>query len=683
MKRIIVAAILGACLVLGSASSAVKLDLPRAALNFDPNAAAWHVSARICNADHNASGELNLDLRLYDLRYSQGDIEKGGIPFKSIGHKSLSPLQPNACLDDPDIGVDIDTKKVEPGTYHIVLSVGDWDGTRWSGGTRKQIDQDFVKNSPLGGGQLGSPSSPKKAGSASLARKPLEVSRADLTFDRSWDAWRLSTKICNVDSGQSGTLGLDLRLYDLRYSPEDIQKGGIPFKSVGRKNLEPLQPGACLDDPNIVFTIETKSVEPGTYHVVLSVGDWEGTRWSGGIRRQFEKDFVKDVPLGQGQAAVSVVNEVSASPKPAEAPSGSERTFPSIFQAWSGAENLDEPPLRSLVRHDLAIVSPATMGMKWTGSYAGLSTGFDPAGIARGRATRAQLAAANPNLILLMEVRYRDAPVDYLPPDSALWARDGGSGALVPGYAIGARKYMKLDYARADLQKIAAIQCQAVVASGVFDGCFLDWWQDDAPHIAMLQKIRGLVGDGALLLVNSNDRQAPGSAAYLNGIYMEGYRSKSVEDWERLRGTLEWAEKTITNHSPRINCLETWFGTSREAPADLQKMRMTTTLVLTRSDGYALFGDPDGTGKPEHAHDWYRFWDKTLGRPLEAPERQPKDNGAWLRRFAKGTAVYNPLGNPRGTATVAFTDDRTSAATGSVGKVFTVPAGDGDLFLQR
>jgi hypothetical protein len=39
---------------------------------------------------------------------------------------------------------------------------------------------------------------------------------------------------------------------------------------------------------------------------------------------------------------------------------------------------------------------------------------------------------------------------------------------------------------------------------------------------------------------------------------------------------------------PRVNCLETWYHKSRD---DLNLMRATTTLALTRSEGYCLFSE--------------------------------------------------------------------------------------------
>jgi hypothetical protein len=210
-----------------------------------------------------------------------------------------------------------------------------------------------------------------------------------------------------------------------------------------------------------------------------------------------------------------------------------------------------------------------------------------------------------------------------------------------------------------------AQQAQAAVASGVVDGVMLDWWQDDDERLALVKAIRARIGEGALILANANDRRTPKTAPFINGYFMECYRSKTVEDWARIADTLVWAEKNLRR--PRINCVETWFRTSR---ADENLMRCTTTLSLTLSDGYGLFSDPNDLPTPDHLHTWYPFWERGLGRPL-APG-QPRSDGALAREFTCGTVICN------------FTNaaPRTSRATGRCALVHTVGVRDGDLFLK-
>ena len=209
--------------------------------------------------------------------------------------------------------------------------------------------------------------------------------------------------------------------------------------------------------------------------------------------------------------------------------------------------------------------------------------------------------------------------------------------------------------------------------SGVFDGVMLDWWEDGDDRLALVKAIRKEIGDKALILVNANDRKTPRSAAFVNGYFMECYKSKTVEDWKQIAEALEWAESNLKE--PRINCIETWFHKSRK---DLHLMRATTTLSLTLSDGYCLFSDPNSLPTPDHLHDWYEFWDRSLGRPKAKGVR--KKDGSIQREFDQGLAVYNPLGNKPVTAD--FTTPHTAASSKKVAMTFTVQPGDGDLFLK-
>ena len=76
----------------------------------------------------------------------------------------------------------------------------------------------------------------------------------------------------------------------------------------------------------------------------------------------------------------------------------------------------------------------------------------------------------------------------------------------------------------------------------------LDWWNEDGAtssigvddwsdtiltretelkaRLSILRKIREHVGDDFLILVNANMRQIPKSAPYVNGLFMECYKSE-------------------------------------------------------------------------------------------------------------------------------------------------------------
>jgi hypothetical protein len=308
--------------------------------------------------------------------------------------------------------------------------------------------------------------------------------------------------------------------------------------------------------------------------------------------------------------------------------------------------------------------------LMWAGEFQGLSTAFTKDSQESALRTRKMLLGENPNLMMLAELRYRDAHKSYLPENHAWWKRK--EGKPIVGWEEGG--YFLLDFSNPAYRDQVALQAKAVMNSGLFDGLMLDWWEDDEDRLALVKAIRKEIGDNALILVNANDRQTPRTAAFVNGYFMECYKSKTVEDWQQIAETLVWAESNLKE--PRINCLETWFHNSRK---DLHLMRATTTLSLSLSDGYCLFSDPNPLPTPDHLHDWYEFWDRSLGRPRAKGGRN-KD-GSIQREFDHGLVVYNPLGNQP--VTVDFTSPRTAASSRKTAMTFTVSPGDGDLFWKE
>jgi hypothetical protein len=183
----------------------------------------------------------------------------------------------------------------------------------------------------------------------------------------------------------------------------------------------------------------------------------------------------------------------------------------------------------------------------------------------------------------------------------------------------------------------------------------LDWWRDDEHRLSLAKSVRAAIGDKYLIITNTNDRTAAKSALYINGYFMECTRSKTAAEWKRIAATLKWAERNL--RPPHVNCIETWFHNSRE---DLHLMRATTTLALTHSDGYCLFSDPNPLPTGDHRHNWYPFWDKSLGKPNS--EGTIRDDGTIVREFENGTVVYNPMGNSP--VEITFRETRKSVATG-------------------
>ena len=347
------------------------------------------------------------------------------------------------------------------------------------------------------------------------------------------------------------------------------------------------------------------------------------------------------------------------------------RTFPSVFQAWSPAENVeDETPLHTVARHDLVFHVPELFRLRWNRMNTGLADGFTTDSIARANSLRQNLLTLNPNLVLIAEIRYRDAYKGYLPEGHKWWLRDE-KGEIVAGWEEGG--FLCLDFHNPEFRSQVARQAKAAVDSGAVDGVMLDWWSDDPSRLALIQEVRKAIGEKAIILANANDRQTPQTAPYINGYFMECTESKTAQDWKRIADTLAWAERHL--REPRVNCLETWFHKSRD---DLTLMRATTTLALTHSDGYCLFSDPNPLPAPDHLHNWYDFWNRNLGKPVA--RGKAASDGTVRREFENGTVVYNPMGN--NIVSVAFPEDRRSASTGKTAQSHDLESTDGDIFLK-
>lgn len=287
------------------------------------------------------------------------------------------------------------------------------------------------------------------------------------------------------------------------------------------------------------------------------------------------------------------------------------RDYPSIFQAWNGIENRsDEDERHRLARHDLAFAHPYTLlKISWNISqaqpYSGIATGLNPDQLNIACQRKQQLLSLNPNLLLLVEIRYRDA------------------------------KYLSQEN-------------EAHVEN---------WWD---------------VGF------------YPPDSPYWLG---EGY---SLDQIQQAEDTLLWAEQHL--REPRINSLEGWrvvvdytgdLNTrvaERNSEKNLQWMRMITTLSLTHSDGYVLFGDDNAISTPDHLHNWYDFWDVDLGQPIQEKAVQYQGVvGLFVRAFEKGWAVYNRSGSEQ---TVTFETLAIGINRGERQLHHKVPDFDGEIFLK-
>lgn len=367
------------------------------------------------------------------------------------------------------------------------------------------------------------------------------------------------------------------------------------------------------------------------------------------------------------------------------------RSYPSIFEAWTPAQNLEdfskafipladhENALATEARHDLLIKNWQGFGLRANEPYPGLATSFTEASVKIALKKRRELLVLNPNLILVASVRYQSGLDGYLPEDSPWWQRDANGQRIAFGKDLEYGATHLLDFSKPQFQNLVAQQCRALVATGVFDGCFFDWWNPETPpRVDLIRTVRNTVGDTALLVANVNGRLPEKSALYLNGIYMEGFGAPFFSDWKTAAANLLWAQTHL--QAPVITAFEGWYNESDpRGRKDFALMREVTTLSLTHSNGYVLFGDPDPLPTLDHLHDWYGFWDKSLGQPT-GPLAEPGPSGSFKREYANGTVIFNPPGNSA--VTIHFPEKRKSLATDALSKDHTVEAGDGDIFLK-
>lgn len=369
-----------------------------------------------------------------------------------------------------------------------------------------------------------------------------------------------------------------------------------------------------------------------------------------------------------------------------------DRDFPSAFQAWYGIDMPEYPQdeleqrLAAAAKHDLLWEEPLSqlgegvdlvLGLVWEGEHHGLSRSFTEQSLTQALANKKKLLELNPNMVFLFEVRWRDAPMSFLPEDSEFWKRDT-SGQVVKGWLGGWEPFYMLDYDHEAFQDNVAEQAKIALASGVYDGVMLDW----SGHLPIIKKVRQSIGQEGLIIVNIHDDIEDGKKyqPYINGSFMELnpfdstsiFNKSNARNWDTTRKALMWFEENL--QEPRINCLEVWGDRQ-----DLSRMRATTTLGLTHSDGYLLYGDPNPLKTPDHLHNWYPFWEADLGKPIAGLSHRP--DGAFQREFQGGTVIYNHLGN--GPVKVEFNEVRKRLSDGSSGRSFELNDRDGDIFIPE
>ena len=387
------------------------------------------------------------------------------------------------------------------------------------------------------------------------------------------------------------------------------------------------------------------------------------------------------------------------------------RTFPSIFAAFgkptdmhtqiSGLNHLS--PIEQLALHDLTWRDPY-LGFGFFDTHEGWRlTGI----VEEAQEIREELLNHNPNMLLLVDIRVRDAWIGYYPEDFPYWIRDANGSPITEPLGL----YLLTDFTQPGMQDIIVEQAVAVAKCGLFDGIFFDWfaeeggavlvgtdpssWEDgyvgyEAEQQAkdtILRRIRAAVRDDFLIMVNTGRHKIPRRAWGINGVFLETLQDTrkglpvvegdpyGYDGLKYIEETLRWAEGNL--REPQVNCLQGW-GTPNEppdSPRNKRFMRVFTTMSLTHTDGYVLYGMDNS-----HQHIWHDFWDADLGRPVGAKSQLYKSiDGLFIREFTNGWAVYNRSGEPQ-----AISLPQVSSGVSSSKKdiIHLLPDLDGEIYLR-
>ena len=348
-----------------------------------------------------------------------------------------------------------------------------------------------------------------------------------------------------------------------------------------------------------------------------------------------------------------------------------------------------------------------------------------------------ELIKLNPNMLFIRGIAYiRAAPhtdvvKELYSGDNFPWIRSE-DGSMVFGTPPERHTDLLIDFTHPIAQDIIVGQAVAIAESGLWDGIIFDYWneqgvilegyrtleEEQRARVKILQRIRAAVGDDLLILVNCGCKLTL-ATPYINGITLELYREQwknyTHEGLMELEDILLWAEENL--QEPQVNELEA-RGIGSELPTspnNLQGMRRMTTLSLTHSDGYLLYGMGVNWGEP-HPHDdffwnypykntnwnywnahtnshdtfahehlnfhyWHDFWDADLGQPVgERGQLYQNREGLFIREFTNGWAVYNRSGQAQ---LIELPEKVRGVASGIENKFWhTVPDLDGEIYLK-
>ena len=382
------------------------------------------------------------------------------------------------------------------------------------------------------------------------------------------------------------------------------------------------------------------------------------------------------------------------------------RNYPSIIARYSGfgwppvSNRPDLSEAENIALHDLRF-SVNVFGLNYFNGHNGFAMSGD---VDRATRQRDELIFLNPNMIHLVDINLREAPLDLFPEDWPYWIRDEHGNIFIEWHQGQPEDdHGLLDFRQPAVQDIIVQWAIAVSKCGLFDGIFFDYWHEKWRALSgwdgtrtrvfssleeevrareiIVQRIQAETHPNFLIMGNTNDRIIPRTGPYINGGFMEtGFPGFPVDsNLETSLTTVEQSLNWLDTHlrEPRINALEGYAipSESPDSPTNLRWMRALTTISLTHSDGYVVYTE-HGT----FDHYWYDFWDADLGQPVGPKTQLYQDiDGLYIREYTNGWAVYNHSGAER---VITLPEETKGVASELEGVSHTLANLDGEMYLR-
>lgn len=373
-----------------------------------------------------------------------------------------------------------------------------------------------------------------------------------------------------------------------------------------------------------------------------------------------------------------------AIPAGESSPAQPERAFqktpyPRTAMLWASLRG--DRSVEGIARHDLIMLGHGSLNLKFNREPEGLADGFTPESITAAQQKVAELRRLNPDAVILGDILFYEYHDSWLPEDHPWWLRKNGERQQFwPGTH-------RMNWYDPEYRHHVVQVSLSMKQTGV-DGVFYDNLRDEPePWVAFFKEVRAAVGDEFLILANAG--YAVGdydfAAPYLNGMMYESGWSHNRTEWD---GTIQKMQHTETLlRKPTISLIERfeeirdhagWPGDSRRGQkpeSDPAARRWSLCYALTIGDYYYLFSD-----NTSHRHDWYPEYDAKIGLPIQAGEKI--DSHHWSRVY-ENAVVHVNLPGAKESVIVEFTDPRKDVLTGETGTKFSLPAGDGRIFVAK